>query len=126
MPWCANLSFRANEALEVVADHHPDLATYLPVLEMTMRTGFGNAGRLEAMTWQLVFQHMLELRRRAVARERQHFYTVEQAVLKAVKRLKLDDPYLEWVVVFAKTLDACGDPGPWAGLEARMKSWSSS
>lgn len=120
------MSFRAEEALEVVADHYPDLATYLPALRMTKTCGFGNAGRIEAMIWQVVFQHMLELRRRSVARDQQHFYTTEQAVVKAVKRLKLEDPYLEWVAVFAKTLDACGDPGPWAELRARMKTWSSS
>lgn len=120
------MSCRSAEALEVVADHHPDLAAYLPALEMIETCTFGNAGRIKAQIWQVIFQHMLELRRQACARTAQHFYTVEQAATKAVKRLKLDDPYLEWVAVFAKTLDACEDPGPWAELRARMKVWSSS
>lgn len=117
---------RAAEALEVVADHYPDLAAYLPALEMIDRCTFGNAGRIKAQIWQVIFQHMLELRRQAVVRSAQHFYAVEKAATAAVKRLKLDDPYLEWVAVFAKTLDACDDPGPWTELRARMKSWSSS
>lgn len=114
------------EALEVVADHYPDLAAYLPALEMIDRCTFGNAGRIKAQIWQVIFQHMLELRRQAVARDQQHFSIVEKTATTAVKRLKLEDPYLEWVAVFAKTLDVCNDPGPWTELRARMKAWSTS
>lgn len=106
------------EALKKVAETFPALRVYVPALDVAERPGLG---RIHAMQWQVVFQHMLIMRRTMCQDAGLNFFDTEQKAVKAVKRLKVDDPYVGWLLVFAATVKSCtGDDAAWKALVAIM------
>lgn len=60
-------------------------------------------GRVAAMQWQVIFQHLL-VRRRVLCRTHlRDFYEVEKIAEKVVKKLGVQDPHLNWLLVYLYT-----------------------
>lgn len=90
--------------------------------------GGSGHGRIRAMQWQVVFQHLLVRRRSMCIRAQLDFYEVEKKAEAAVKRLKLEiSPELSWLLVYAQTMKiVLGEPELWDLARATMSTWSTS
>lgn len=82
-------------------------------------------GRLEAMQWQIIFQHLLIRRRNLCQRFQRDFYEVEKKAEVAVKKLKSGDAHLDWLLVFLYThaMLIPADNRDWIYAVDTMKAW---
>lgn len=97
------------------------MEAYSEVLNFVSETA---GGRLKAMQWQVIFQHLLVRRRTLCQRYQQDFYQVEKKAETAVKKLKSGDAHLDWLLVYLHTLAMLtGDKSYWIFAVDTMKSW---
>lgn len=82
-------------------------------------------GRLKAMQWQVIFQHLLVRRRNLCQRAGRDFYEVEKKAETAVKKLKSGDAHLDWLLLFLYTQSMLNpaDNRDWLYAVDTMKSW---
>lgn len=95
---------------------------YLHALDTAGDTGHG---RVRAMVWQAIHQHLVVNRRTACQDEGLNFYEVEKKAVRAVKALNVSTE-LSWLLVYVHTLKQAGDldaPGIWKRSVATIGSW---
>ena len=103
---------------------HEGLESYSEVLNFVSGTG---GGRIAAMQWQVIFQHLLIRRRVLVQGAALNFYEFEKKATAAVKRLGVDDPHLTWLLVYLYTRKvARGDSEGWDYAVGIIKEWLTS
>lgn len=98
---------------------------YSEVLNFVSGTG---GGRIEAMQWQVIFQHLLVRRRGLCHRYQQDFYQVEKKAETAVKKLKVADAHLNWLLVYLYTAAILipADTSTWTHAVDTIRSWPGS
>lgn len=104
-----------------------DLLKLLPGFEiyaqaLLIQEGLGH-GRIEAQQHQVIFQHLLILRRQIVQDAGLNFYAVQEYAEKKLKRLKItvDTPIPWMLATYALTLEkATGDTRLWDELRAML------
>lgn len=103
-------------ALQILTD--VGLGGYIHALDTA---GDSGKGRIREMVWQAIFQHLM-IRRRILCREAElDFYEVEKKAEAAVKRLKVDDAHLSWLLVYLHTYrQVRGTKEYWDGIKAML------
>lgn len=111
---------RKMAALEILGRHQGGFDEYPNVLHMLDDLGHG---RLAMMQWQVIFQHMLIIRRTLAQNPGFNFHDTEVKANQAVKRLRiLEEPQVHWMLVFAYFCKEAGNPLVWTEILTLLKS----
>lgn len=113
-----------DEDLTHVLLEHMGMESYSEALNFA---GNMAKGRIRAMLWQAVFQHMLVRRRNMCIQAKLDFYETEKKAEAAVKRLKVKvSAELSWLLVYAYTAKALfSEAELWDRAVGTIRSWQS-
>lgn len=105
------------EALGALSEHFPELGPYVYPLKSWDQQQIG-FGRIRMMQWQVVYQHMLIMRRQWCHDKKLNFHETEKKVEAKIRRAKiLTDPVVHWMLVVAGTYaEAYGDQQPYKDI----------
>ena len=101
---------------------HAGMESYSDALNFAGGSGHGRIG---AMLWQAIFQHLLIRRRNMCIQAQLNFYETEKKCEAAVKRLKTEvSPQLAWMLVYAQTMKiTISESAMWDRATGTLRSW---